>query len=624
MKQIRLIDSACSDVTPDFVSNVFPAEGETITIAFRADREAPVKGARLNGLMRGERFSLPLDTAEGHERFTYFRAELSMKGEGLSYHFVIEAEDGYWYLGNRGLQRIPVAGQDEFRIITGMKYPGWVPGAVFYQIFPDRFRSGDDSIGVKPGEYRFDGTGSSVTPWGSPPPEFEIGRCVDFYNGDLYGIRDAIPHFKRLHADALYLNPIFSARTNHRYDCTDYFHVDDHLGGDAALCALTEGLHEAGMHVIIDVSINHTGTDHTWYQAASADPESREAGYYYRNPDGRFACWFDVPTLPQLNYGSEALRRTIWKDPDSLVRHYLRPPFSIDGWRFDVANEVGRRGTDQFCHEIWQGVRDAVKEEDPDSYIIGEHWEDASAYLQGDQWDGSMNYFGAGRPIRSWLGELDRFLMDNWGHDPRPGRSCSGVELQAYLEQGIRGLPNQLQFFQFNLFDSHDTPRLHHHEAIWDWERYCGALYLLFTLPGAVSYFYGDEIGIGGHPRSVEGSRYPMDWDESSWDMRFFELYSSLGALRETYRDLFAYGAFRTLLAGEDHYCCARFSAERAVITLLNREARERTFRIPTGLLGLTGCEFVMGDGVCAWEGRTLAVTLPPGRSAMLSGVCQR
>jgi alpha-glucosidase len=119
------------------------------------------------------------------------------------------------------------------------------------------------------------------------------------------------------------------------------------------------------MRVVLDVSINHTGSDHPWLQQARADPASREAGFYYPDGQGGYSGWWGVHTLPQLNYADAALRQVIWAGEDALVKHWLRPPWQIDGWRFDVANVTGRHGTDQFCHALWRGVRQAVKAEAP-------------------------------------------------------------------------------------------------------------------------------------------------------------------------------------------------------------------------------------------------------------------
>ncbi len=618
----RWEQTLCSEVNTDFVSNPYPRQYESITVALRMDRYAPVRDVWIRGLSDGISFRIKMDHPVLKGRFHYYHVELEMDTRCLRYRFEIETDHGFLYVTSKGVQSIPPVEDHDFVIIADFPNPEWVPGSVFYQIFPDRFRNGDPSVGVREGEYQYDGAETCELVWGSDPLEYDEGRCVDFYNGDLAGIEQSIPYFEEMCIDALYLNPIFRAKTNHRYDCIDYFHVDEHLGGDEALVQLMRSLHEAGMHAVVDVSINHTGIDHEWFRRAKTDPDSDEAGFYYRLPNGDYAYWLDVPTLPQLNYGSEALRKKIWKDPDALVRKYLKKPFDIDGWRFDVANQVGRRGSDQFCHEIWREIRKAVKEENRQAYIIGEHWEDALEYLMGDQWDGAMNYFASGRPLRMWMGELDRFLMHNWGHDPVKGRSITGYELQQAIEQHLSRLPNQMQFLQFNLIDSHDTPRLYHHDAVWDWDIYRGVILLLFSLPGAVSYLYGDEIGLRGHPRSVEGARYPMEWDRTRWNPDHTALYRRMGEIRHEYRDLFAYGAFRTLLAGREIYICARFLNDLAVVTVVNRSGSAGEIEIPVHQIGICDCEQLVDTVRCIVDKGILRVHLSERESTMLLCRC--
>lgn len=612
-----------SEVNPDFVSDPFPVHCQCIRISVRICRDAPVEQVWIRGICDGVSFRILTDRTEPRGAFDYYQAEVEMEGPELRYWFEISSDDDYHYYDSLGMHRNPPAEQHDFVILADLSYPDWIPGSVCYQIFPDRFRAADPDAGVASGEYQFDGAEPQVIPWGEDPPEFEQGRCLDFYNGDLKGIEASVPYLQDLHVDVLYLNPVFAARTNHRYDCIDYFQVDQHLGGDAALISMAERLHESAMFLILDVSINHTGTAHPWFQEASHDPGSAYADFYYRLPGGSFAYWAGVPTLAQLNYGCDRLRKLIWEDEDALVRRYLKHPFFIDGWRFDVANEVGRRGSDQFCHEIWQEVRKAVKHEQRHAYILGEHWEDPSSYLCGDQWDSAMNYFGSGRPLRRWMGERDRFLLDAWGHSPEVSRrKMPGSELYEAFSQHLSQLPNQLQFLQYNLIDSHDTPRLHHHAAIWDWDLYRGTIMMLFSLPGAVSYLYGDEIGIRGHADSVEGSRYPMEWDRDLWDMRFYALYRDLGRIRTEYRQVFAYGAFAALSSGEDYLCTVRFLGDKAVVTILNRSEEQTRLEIPIGLIGAVDCTSLLQQVPAEIEDGHLRISLERGESAMLLCSC--
>lgn len=605
------IKTIFSEVNSEMVSNPYPRFGETVTVKIRFSRDSPVEEVFLKEITQGTMRRTKMNRLPSGAAFTWYSGEIVMDSPRIEYSFELKVPEGFYFYSQKQVTRFHQTEDNGFVIIADFDNPRWVPGAVFYQIFPDRFRKGDDTVGVKEGEYSFDGGTTQVIPWGEVPPEFAESRCLDFYNGDLKGVKEAIPYFKSLGVNALYLNPIFSAKTNHRYDCTDYFHVDAHLGGDAALAELMEALHEAGIRAIVDVSINHTGIEHTWFKKALADPGSKEAGYYYRNEDAapddpiekQFVYWWDVPTLPQLNYGNEELRDRIWRDEDSLVKKFLLPPYKIDGWRFDVASQVGRHKKDQFCHEIWREVRNAVKQENDQAYIIGEHWEDHISYILGDQWDGAMNYFGSGRLLRSWAGELDRFLNTGWGHSPEEGGRITGNELADVLRERISRMPNQLAFRTFNLLNSHDTPRFHHNEELYDWDIYRGMIMLMFLLPGAVNYFYGDEIGITGHVHSVEGSRYSMVWDPEKQDRATFDLYSRLGNLKSREAAL-GEGGWKVLSSDSDLLIFSRFFQNTGYILLLNREEKASSVSVPGELLGVvstedvfTGEELPVNDG---------------------------
>ncbi len=502
------------------------------------------------------------------------------------FYFELNTDEGFWFYTRYGLQVFHPSETKAFQVDSSLVLADWVPQSTFYQIFVDRFKKGSPELGVKDGEYTFDGHQTKELAFGDTPLEYPQGWCLDFYNGDLQGIIDAIPHFHALGVTALYLNPIFRARTNHRYDCTDFFHVDEHLGGDKALIALIEALHAVGMRLMLDVSINHTGIDHPWFINAMKNPMSEEAGFYYRNADGSFAYWAGVHTLPQLNYASGKLRELIWKDSDSVVRRYLKPPFGIDAWRFDVGTETGRNGEHQFCHEIWHEVCKAIKETNQKTYVIGEAWEDASSYIKGDQWDSAMNYFGSGRLLRRWYGQQDTYLMSSWGHSDESAKPLTGNELSDAIDQHLYSIPDQLVYQQFNLIDSHDTARLHNHHRIFDWELYRGVIMLLFILPGTPSVYYGDEIGLDGHMYNNEGARHSMEWDETKWNRRFFQLYRDLGLLRKNHPCL-GYGGYRTLHADEETMVFVRSNRQEAVILVLNRAQTERSILINGTSLGI-------------------------------------
>ena len=624
----RTIHSAAHD---EFVIPMFPRKGEQVTIRLRIARENPVREVYLRTILDGLSRRIQMDREPDPGRFDWFSATITAEEARIQYSFECLTADDCLFYTRSGVYGVHQTEDHDFVILTDLEPLSWIPGAVFYQIFPDRFRRGvssgetRSSHGVKDGEYRFDGHETKALNWGETPPEYETGHCLDFFNGDLDGIREAIPYLKRLGVTALYLNPIFSAYTNHRYDCIDYFHVDPHLGGDAALVRLVEALHHAGIRCIVDVSINHTGIGHRWFQKAQKG-SLPEAEFYYRRPDGSFLFWFDVPTLPQLNYGSDTLREMIWRGEDSMVRRFLRPPFTIDGWRFDVANQVGRAGEDQFCHEIWREVRTVVKRENPDAYIIGEHWEDHIDYVLGDQWDGAMNYFGSGRLIRRWLGEKDRFLRNDWGHSPERGRPITGQEFAQSLRSHLSRIPGQLVLREFNLFDSHDTPRLHSHEAIYDWDLLRGAIILLYMLPGPVSIYYGDEIALEGHDASVEGSRYAMDWHEDRQKSDVFTLYADLSALRASRKEL-AWGSWDCLVAEDDLLVFGRHYRGGATIAVIYKGEESRQVRIPANLYGIDTVEAFWRSSAPTLSSddqgnQTIVITVEPRKSQLLLCTC--
>jgi alpha-glucosidase len=610
-------NSIVSAVAPEFLSP-FPPEADVPTkVAMKMLAGAPVHKVVCHAVLDGKSRQIPMQRRrEGvFDRWEAF-VEASYE-QVWRFSFQILADDGWSFVTRTGVQAFHPLEKDMHVVDTSLRLDDWVPSTTFYQIFPDRFRKGDPSVGVRSGEYTFDGHPVRVLPFDQIPPPYEEGHCLDFYNGDLQGIVDAIPHLKELGIGAVYLNPIFRARTNHRYDCIDFFHVDEHLGGDAALIHLSNALHTEGIALMLDVSINHSGIGHQWYRKALSDPESDEAAFYYVKPDGTFAYWEDVHTLPQLNYGNRKLRETMYLDESSVIRKFLKPPFSIDAWRFDVGVDTGRHGADQMSHEIWREVRQSVKATNPNAYIIGEAWEDASSYVQGDQWDSAMNYFGSGRLLRRWYGQQDTYLMSNWGHSDESGRPLSGMELADAISQHLYSIPDQLVHRQFNLIDSHDTMRLHNHQRLFDWDLYRGIIMMLYVMPGVPSIYYGDEVGLAGTIESNEGARYPMQWDTGKWNLRFFDLYKRLGKLRKQEPSL-AYGNWRTEYTDEQTVVFSRTSYGSGLLMVLNRAPGIKQLQLDVEHLGLCkATEWESGELICVRSG-TIVLELEAKESKIL------
>lgn len=599
-----------SGVNRSYVSNLYPKRGEEITLSIQVPDESPVLQVLL--------VTFSADRQENHpcvKNGNRYAATVCVSHpEGIWWHFVLCTSDSYLYVSEKGVRRsVPVL-RDCFFLKPDLDAATWVASSTCYQIFPDRFCKGDASVGAKEGEYQFDGGTVTVHPFTDKPLPFEQGRCLDFFNGDLAGIQQKLDYLKERGFDTLYLNPIGASRTTHRYDCTDYFQVDPKLGGNEAFIRLMDAAHQKGMRIVVDISINHTGIEHPWFKRAVADPQSKERGYYYFSEDGTSEKWNGVPTLAQLNYGNKELRDIIWRGEDSVLKSFLKPPFSQDGWRLDVAAEVGRTRTDDYCHEVWREVHESVKAVNPKAYLVGEDWLDSSSHLHGDEWDATMNYLGCSRPLRSWMGETDKYLSGGWGADPNPTRPYSGRDLADAITDAMLSVPSQMRFLQFNVIDTHDIPRLSW-KGKQNFSVFAGCVMLQYLLPGMPCTYYGDEVGLEGPYGSIEDCRYPMQWDASKWDERYVALYRELARDRAEYRDLLAFGAWRFIAVGPEQVAFARYDGKVALVAVLNRSQERCRIRMDNYVLGM---QTARETDKVSFHGEWIEVDLKPKENLML------
>ncbi|HSO27023.1 MAG TPA: alpha-amylase family glycosyl hydrolase, partial [Anaerolineales bacterium] len=494
--------------------------------------DAPVDRALLRICPDGEQRFLEMAPASPQDidrsvcQWMTARLRLEMPITGYRFLIMVGGE-ALWFTA-AGLQRHWVTDADDFRLLAGYRSPAWTHATVFYQIFPDRFADGDSSNNVKTGEFIYRGRESKARRWGEPPSQ-GWDAMVEFYGGDLAGIGDKLPYLADLGVNALYLNPIFTAYSNHRYDVTDYDHVDPHLGGNAALVELRRKTAELDFRLILDIVPNHCGILHPWFQMAQQDENAPTADFFSfsHHPD-QYEAWMGVPTLPRLDYHSARLRAVMYAGPESIFRHWLRSPYALDGWRIDVANMLGRQGADQLDVEVGQGIRRAVKEENPEAYLLGENFFDASRHLQGDMWDAAMNYAGFSKPLWFWL---SGFAVSQHG-----GPSAAGPQrwpTAALVEswQAYRAaIPWQIAVQQFNLLGSHDTERiLSRLNGNPDLNRL--AVGLQMTYPGVPCVYYGDEVGLTNQNNS---NRVTMPWDAGDWDQGLRSFYQKLIELRRT------------------------------------------------------------------------------------------
>lgn len=573
------LESVYSDGTECFVSNPKPKLFETVTVFLRVYDDAPVKHVFLRTVPNGAEKLIEAKKQRVENGLAYYAAELEITEKRMHYHFYLVCEDVIYFYNQKEITTYVPDHTYDFVLLTDYKQPAWVKSAVFYQIFPERFCNGNPENDVKDGEYRLNGHDTiQMKDWNSTPLPYEQGFCLDFFGGDLEGVKEKIPYLKDLGVTAVYLNPIFLAPSVHKYDCIDYLHVDPHFGGDEALADLSKALHENDMKLILDISINHTGTAHRWFnrdglffdktEGAYNNVDSEERGFYFfKENSNEYLGWFDVPDLPTLNYTSEKLREVIYKNKDSVIRKWLREPYNIDGWRFDVADVFARNNEVQLAHELWPEIRKSIREENEEAYILAEDWGDCAAYLQGNEWDSPMNYYGCGRVIRQFLGEPDLFLGRNEILRNIPYK-MTAEDVQARVMEHLAKLPYVFWQNQFNLIDSHDVSRLHNNPKI-NPEEYRGAVILLFTLIGAASIYYGDEAEIDGTIDSNEGCRYPMPWSKDFQKNEMYQLYRTMAHLKKEHK-AFSEGGMKFLYAKEEIVVLARFYKEEVYITVVS------------------------------------------------------
>jgi glycosidase len=423
--------------------------------------------------------------------------------------------------------------------------PDWVKHAVFYQIFPDRFANGDPSNDPE-----------NVQPWGSTP------NFHNFMGGDLQGIIDRLGYLADLGITALYLNPIFQATSNHKYNTFDYLRIDPHFGDLATFHRLIAAAHARGIRVVLDGVFNHCGRGfYAFHDILENGGNSPYLSWFHIdefpiNPyDGdkpaNYRTWWDFRSLPKFNTDHPPTRRYLL----DVARYWIEQ--GADGWRLDVPNEIAD-------HEFWREFRAVVRAANPQAYIVGEIWSDATPWLDGTQFDGVMNY-------------LFRDLCRDFFARGSIGADAFGAGIDRLLGLYPRAATEVL----LNLLGSHDTARFLT-EANGDRARLRLATLFQMTFPGAPCVYYGDEVGLDGGGDPLCRGCFP--WDEAAWDRDLLEWTRRCIALRHAHPALRT-GAYLPLLewAAVNVFAFARWDDREQLVVALNNRHLARTVDLPLG-----------------------------------------
>ena len=573
-----------SDGSNRFVSDPNPKIGDSIEIRLRVIKKSPVQRIYLRRLVNGEETIVQMKE-EPQRKYSIYSTTININQPIINYHFIVLTEYGTYFYNQLGVFQYNINEDYDFKIIADFIKPTWINDSIFYQIFVDRFFNGDTSNDVQDFEYEQYGFSSKAISWNERPGKYDDYGNLNFYGGDLKGIEDKIEYLKELGVNALYLNPVFTSPSNHKYDCENFFEVDKHFGGNKDLKELVEKLHENNIKIIVDISINHTGITNKWIEE---NPE-----FYYENDKGEFECWNGIKTLPVLNYTNKTVQDIMYKGENSVLKYWMKEPYNIDGWRLDVGHNVGKMNKVQMYKDIWRDVRESIKDTNKDSYIVAEHWTDSSEYLQGDMWDGTMNYFGFMRPLRRYLGEPDKFL--NWKIDNLQMKINNGEIFKEEVSRHYGKLPHQLQNLQLNLLSSHDLHRLHTSPEI-DKKNIKTAIIMLFTFVGTPCVYYGDEVMLEGNSSDDQGCRYPMEWNNECYDKEINQLYKKMIRIRKS-ESVLKNGSFKFLKCNGNKVVYCRFDENEEIIFINSQDKRKSLISIPLESIGeVNSVKILHGD----------------------------
>ncbi len=561
--------------------------------------------------------------------------------------------------------------------------PSWASKAVIYQIFPDRFRNGRKNNDPQTGDVRYDdpvlalpwGTlpegycrnyfdGATNCPWrfdSTPPPDSptkEQPRGRDYMGGDLKGVDQYLDYLQSLGVTALYFNPIFDAASDHGYDTQNYYRIDPYFGTQQDWENLVKHADQRHMRIILDGVFNHLSSDSPLFDryhhfssvgaCESLTSTYRDWFVFHDVPAGTGTCvgsagansatydgWFGFDSIPVINKSNPAVQDYFLYGTDSVARHWLNQGASA--WRMDVMGDAS------FPAGYWEGFRDVVKTTDDNALIIGELWQKDSTllrFLRGDRADTTMNY----RLRDAVLGFLTPGSFDSKGFADS-GRIIAPSEFASRMASIREDYPDAAYYSLMNLVDSHDTERIlwsltPGSETTADKElnaanladgknRQKIASLIQFTVPGAPTVYYGDEVGVTGDDDPDDRRTYPWKDAGANPDNSMFKHYQTLSLLRKLFPAL-TDGDIQMLLADDAAQTLAygRKVPYQAAVVVINRSPQAQSVTVPVAgylpngvnLLGVYG---VNNSGVprVKVSGGSVTVQMNPMSAWLLTAV---
>lgn len=577
--------------------------GQTVTLAF-TDISGAVEDAEL--ILYGDEFERGYEMALADGRW-FAELNAPIKPAALWYCFRLTLSSGEYWLcagANGRFAQLMSSRGTGFRLTVydaEFKTPDWFHRGVMYQIFPDRFAR-DETDTARSGVDKHRAQGRTVVfheSWNEPvewQPNTAEGFYfpLDFYGGTLRGIESRLGYLKRLGVTAIYLNPIFEACSNHRYDTADYLRIDPILGTTEDFKRLAARANELGMRLMLDGVFSHTGADSIYFNKFSSYPEKgaynagEDSPYYdwfdFREFPDKYRCWWDFPDLPEVKEDDPRWQNFVVSGDESVVKQWLR--LGACGWRLDVADELP--------DDVLALIRKASKEADPDAVVLGEVWEDPvikssygnrRKYALGESLDSVMNY-----PLRTELinfftlhtdsRALVDFLLNQRSNYPAPmywalmnlvsSHDSSRIRTALATRLDARSMTREQQA-SFIVSDAQDARGAVMH-------RLCAALQ--FALPGIPSVYYGDETGMNGMLDPFDrapfnlGARPLIDWYVALGSARNSCDALNVGAVAISAPDPDVVCVLRLVTGGVDQFGSP--ATNGAILIVINRSSEER------------------------------------------------
>ena len=621
-----------ADETAGFKIPYEPSAGDTVTLIFRTlSNDALQVSAVINGIRH------KMTKFKTDEHFDFYKFSFKCTQKQVSYHFTAVDEDDVVCYNRLGCVE-NVQAEYEFSFVPGFKVPDWAKGTVFYQIFTDRFRNGNPANDVEDNEYYYTGGHSRrIREWGKFPDSLDV-NC--FYGGDLQGVREKLDYLQELGVEAIYFNPLFVSPSNHKYDTQDYDYIDPHIAvieddvqhalqhwekhngyapkyiirttsqknlakSNEYFAELVKEIHARGMKVVIDGVFNHCGSFNKWLdrEGVYLNKNGYEDGAFqsvkspYRNyfnfkkpneANSEYEGWWGFPTLPKLNYEKS---RDLEEYILNLGAKWVSAPYSVDGWRLDVAADLGH--SKSYNHKFWQKFRSRVRQANDSAFILAEHYGSPEEWLNGKEWDSVMNYDAFMEPVGWFLTGMEKHSEAFDG-----GKLWDGKQFFESMFKAMSRFPRPSLDSALNQLSNHDHSRFltrtnmtvgttrtkGPHEAGYNVDKRVMQLAVLIqmTWVGSPGVYYADEAGQVGWTDPDSRRTYP--WGSENKEL--IEFHKSAIALRKKIHCL-KKGSIKKLDAGNGFIIYGRFDADDIAAVVINCTDGEMNLSVPVWELGV-------------------------------------